>query len=491
MAPPGVLASAEPPETTAAVTDPEVAAAATAKAAAEASAATTGAEAVARADPATKATDYNHAATQHTSWTVPRVVAFPPAEVEHVALPPNGRPLFEGLSAAERLLSAGRQSSAGTLLSSLVDKAGALVASTEAAFVLDSAVPAEDSALAKASSSAVNAAPVTPALPEGWASRYDETKNATYYYNAATNETTWVLPSLALEASAHAKASPHVETAITITPTLLEGWTSCYDETKTATYYYNAATNETTWVFPSLAVEASAPAEASPPLETATTVTPALLEGSTSRYDETKNATYYYKAATNETNWALPSLTVEASAPAEASLLVETATTVTNTLLEGWTSCYDETKNATYYYNAATNETTWVPPSSAVEAPAPTEGPPPALNAVPVIHDLPEGWTSLFDETKSATYYYNAATNETTWVPPSSAVEAPAPAEASFLLAVKAVPVVVASALSEDWTSRYDETAVAGLEPEPITLAGSGLSIEASEESENPENCDV
>eukprot|EP00913_Durusdinium_trenchii_P012258 g11510.t1 len=73
----------------------------------------------------------------------------------------------------------------------------------------------------------------------------------------------------------------------------------------------------------------------------------------------------------------------------------------------GWESAQDPASGKTYYFNRATNETSWTPPA----APA---APPPA----PAMPSLPPGWESAQDPASGKTYYFNRATNETRWDPP-------------------------------------------------------------------------
>ena len=89
-------------------------------------------------------------------------------------------------------------------------------------------------------------------LPQGWTSHYSDAKQATYYYNETTRETSWVLPTSAVEVAKPVE-SPSSSAASVETPVLPEGWISRYDDAKQATYYYNETTRETSWVLPTSA----------------------------------------------------------------------------------------------------------------------------------------------------------------------------------------------------------------------------------------------
>ena len=70
----------------------------------------------------------------------------------------------------------------------------------------------------------------------------------------------------------------------------------------------------------------------------------------------------------------------------------------------------DPASGNTYYCNRATGESSWNPPASSANAPAPaTAGAP--------ISDLPDGWEQAKDPTGKP-YYFNRSTNESRWDPP-------------------------------------------------------------------------
>jgi hypothetical protein len=68
-----------------------------------------------------------------------------------------------------------------------------------------------------------------------------------------------------------------------------------------------------------------------------------------------------------------------------------------------WEAVKDESSGRTYYFNSATNETSWeVPPGFF----SPGEGP------------LPANWSGVVDEATGSLYYFNSASNETSWTRP-------------------------------------------------------------------------
>lgn len=81
---------------------------------------------------------------------------------------------------------------------------------------------------------------VVAAQPSGWQALHDPASGRTYYFNAATSETSWEVPALVAStppssAPASAEFDAHVDSA-------------------GRTYYHNPATNETTWQLPAGAV---------------------------------------------------------------------------------------------------------------------------------------------------------------------------------------------------------------------------------------------
>ncbi|CAJ1367050.1 unnamed protein product [Effrenium voratum] len=78
-----------------------------------------------------------------------------------------------------------------------------------------------------------------------------------------------------------------------------------------------------------------------------------------------------------------------------------------SSLPPGWEQTTDPSSGKTYYFNRATNETSWTPP--AAHAPPPT---------MPAPGGLPPGWETAQDPNSGKTYYFNRSTNETRWDPP-------------------------------------------------------------------------
>jgi len=81
----------------------------------------------------------------------------------------------------------------------------------------------------------------------------------------------------------------------------------------------------------------------------------------------------------------------------------------------GWEQVTDPASGKPYYCNRGTGETSWTPPAApAAMAPPPAPMPMPAASPA-----LPAGWETAADPSSGKTYYFNRATGETKWEPPT------------------------------------------------------------------------
>lgn len=124
------------------------------------------------------------------------------------------------------------------------------------------------------------------------------------------------------------------------------GWSVHFSNSKQAPYYRNDVTGDVSWTRPDAVAEAAA-VEATP-----------LPEGWTERYSNSKQAPYFFNELTGETSWVRPSWVPEAA----VSAFSETAVAEEAPLPEGYEQRWSNGKQANYYVNLATGETSWVRP---------------------------------------------------------------------------------------------------------------------------------
>jgi len=92
----------------------------------------------------------------------------------------------------------------------------------------------------------------------------------------------------------------------------------------------------------------------------------------------------------------------------------------------GWEQVTDPNTGKPYYCNRATGESSWTVPVAA--APAAAAMPTPAPVAVAATPGLPPGWEQANDPGTGNSYYFNRATGQTQWTPPTAEPAATAPA---------------------------------------------------------------
>jgi ADP-ribose pyrophosphatase YjhB (NUDIX family) len=213
--------------------------------------------------------------------------------------------------------------------------------------------------------------------------------------------------------------SSHATTTTTTTTTAstTSEWITVRDNVSGRDYYYNAATKESRWDKPLMAIVHPATV----PVATTAVADSALPSGWVMKYDTNHKHNYYYNAATKKSRWDKP----------EAITVHPAATD--STLPSGWVMKYDTNHKHNYYYNAATKKSRWDKPEAITVHPAtvhPVTVHPATVHPVTVpvattaVADsaLPSGWVMKYDTNHKHNYYYNAATGESTWTKPGGAV---------------------------------------------------------------------
>ena len=193
-----------------------------------------------------------------------------------------------------------------------------------------------------------------------------------YYFNSETNETSWDPPSGWEEAL---KQTPPNQEEFNAVATDGGGeWQEMLDESSGRSYFYNPATEETSWENPYLKEQQHTVSNA--------TDGSATIDGASDwgLYTDESGTSYYYNSATEETSWEAPdgfegtSEAVDLSANVEYTgtngMLVDAdyldasgvGATVTAAASD-WVEQWDEDSGMAFYFNTATNETQWEMPA--------------------------------------------------------------------------------------------------------------------------------
>lgn len=192
---------------------------------------------------------------------------------------------------------------------------------------------------------------------EGWAKYQDETTGQAYWFNSVTGVSTWEDPdagaaqqqpqpqaqSVVVELRSKEEQFPYMYlaavepgAAVATVTELQEGWAEYRDEATGRAYWYNAATSESSWEYPSAA---------------AVVQSSSAMEVSSIREEQQSSSM----------------MTLSASEPLEhGSIGLSSAASE-----KGWSKNYDDATGQFYWYNYATGESTWEKPApSAKKAPA-------------------------------------------------------------------------------------------------------------------------
>lgn len=176
-----------------------------------------------------------------------------------------------------------------------------------------------------------------------------------------------------------------------------DDWKEHTDPNTGSTYFYNAKTGESSWTRPAPAAQAHSPTKAAEPGHAA-----AKAEEWTEHVDPQSGHTFYYNAATGETSWTKPAPAAQEQQPAPLSLAGGGA------VPQDWTEHVDPASGNKFYYNAKTGETSWVQPVQAQPAASPASA---------------SEWTENIDPASGQKYYFNTVTQESSWTMPSSALQ--------------------------------------------------------------------
>ncbi|RHY97932.1 hypothetical protein DYB35_007079, partial [Aphanomyces astaci] len=144
--------------------------------------------------------------------------------------------------------------------------------------------------------------------------------------------------------------------------------------------------------------------------------------------DPSTNRAFYFNRASNETSWVRPAANEDAlwKARARVVLTKEAAVVLIQKMWRARTSrqymqslmqslykrIYDPSTQEYFYYNAQTGQSSWMTPRGLKTKPQTSP------NVGDESHMLPPGWQATFDNVTQRVYYVNESTGESSWTMP-------------------------------------------------------------------------
>jgi hypothetical protein len=297
----------------------------------------------------------------------------------------------------------------------------------------------------------------------GWEECADDEGN-TYYYNAKSGDSQWERPAaMRLKALVHTglwrgyagdgsagDGSAGDASAGDASASHGDEWEECYDAESGATYFYNSRSGESAWERPAAMrlralvntgmwqgyVDGTAAEE------------PPAQEGADGdeweECDDGEGNSYFYNARTGESAWEKPAARklkalvhtgmwqgLVANGSAEEGAAYDWAADAQGaeadeagewgTKEDHWEEC-DDGEGNTYYYNAKSGESSWEKPAArklkALVNTGLWKGLADDHESQRTTDALPEGWHAYHD-VEGNPYYYNEATEETSWERPA------------------------------------------------------------------------
>lgn len=225
-----------------------------------------------------------------------------------------------------------------------------------------------------------------------------------YFYNAATEETTWDPPEGFKEATAKDEDKDQEEKK--------DGnekkgaWEKVTDDDGKE-YYYNPVTEETAWDRPEGFEESKDEDKSKEEKEDGKEAT----KGTWEKVTDDDGKEYYYNSVTEETSWDRPEGFQEATAKDEDKKDGDDGKK------GDWEKLTDE-EGREYYYNATKDVTQWDKPDDFVEDSSSSPKPDSQQKA-----GQSGGQWDKYEDDEGRTYYYNATSGETQWEAPEDYVD--------------------------------------------------------------------